>query len=280
MSPRAEPPPEVVERLRAAGCVFAEDEARLLLEAAATPAELELLLTRRTSGLPLEQVLGWVEFCGLRITVRPGVFVPRRRTELLVRRAAPLAAPGSVVLDLCCGSGAVGAALLAGEPAIRLYAVDVDPVAAACAEENVSARGGTVFTGDLFTPLPPDLGGKVDLIVANAPYVPTDSIERMPREARLYEARIALDGGGDGLEVQRRLVSDAPKWLAPGGGLLVETSAAQAEHTQAIFARHGFTARIVRSRTLDATVVIGTHERLQRTARAGPATPGAEPAPR
>jgi release factor glutamine methyltransferase len=257
VSPRAVPPTEVVERLRAAGCVFAEDEARLLVEAAGTPAELEHLLALRTSGLPLEQVLGWVEFAGLRITVRPGVFVPRRRTGLLVQRAARLLRQGAVVVDLCCGTGAVGAALLTGEPALTLYAVDIDPAATACARDNVEPLGGSVFTGDLFSPLPPALLGHVDLVVANAPYVPTGLIARMPREARLHEARIALDGGADGLEVQRRLVATAPDWLAPGGTLLVETSAAQAAQTASIFAQHGLTPRVVHSRKLDATVVIG-----------------------
>jgi len=257
MSPQPVAPAEVIDRLRAAGCVFAEDEARLLLAAAGTPAHLERLLALRTSGLPLEQVLGWVEFCGLRITVRPGVFVPRRRTGLLVKRAARLIRPGAVVVDLCCGTGAVGAALLTGEPALTLYAVDIDPVATACARENVAPLGGNALTGDLFDPLPPSQLGRVDLVVANAPYVPTDAIARMPPEARLHEARVALDGGPDGLEVQRRLVATAPDWLAPGGHLLVETSAGQAPQTAAIFARHGLTPRVVHSRKLDATVVIG-----------------------
>ncbi|POH63820.1 putative protein N(5)-glutamine methyltransferase [Cryobacterium zongtaii] len=257
MSPRRAAPIEVIERLRAAGCVFAEDEARLLTAAAGTPAELEQLLGLRESGLPLEQVLGWVEFCGLRITVRPGVFVPRRRTGLLVKRAARLIRPGSVVVDMCCGTGAVGAALLAGEPELTLYAVDIDPAATACARENLAPRGGTALTGDLFAPLPRALLGRIDAIVANAPYVPTDAIARMPPEARLHEARVALDGGPDGLEVQRRLVAAAPEWLAPGGQLLVETSSSQAPQTLAIFARHGLTARVVHSRKLDATVVIG-----------------------
>ena len=257
MSPQPVAPAEVIDRLRTAGCVFAEDEARLLLAAAGTPAHLERLLALRTSGLPLEQVLGWVEFCGLRITVRPGVFVPRRRTGLLVKRAARLIRPGAVVVDLCCGTGAVGVALLTGEPALTLYAVDIDPVATACAGENVAPLGGNALTGDLFDPLPSSQLGRVDLVVANAPYVPTDAIARMPPEARLHEARVALDGGPDGLEVQRRLVAAAPDWLAPGGHLLVETSAGQAPQTAAIFARHGLTPRVVHSRKLDATVVIG-----------------------
>ncbi|MGO4783549.1 putative protein N(5)-glutamine methyltransferase [Cryobacterium sp. W22_MBD10_FK3] len=258
MPPRPAAPTEVIDRLRAAGCVFAEDEARLLMAAAGTPAELEHLLTRRTSGLPLEQVLGWVEFCGLRITVRPGVFVPRRRTGLLVRRAARLGRPGSVAVDMCCGTGAVGAALLSAEPGLLLYAVDIDPAATACARENLEPLGGRVLTGDLFSPLPRTLRGQVDLIVANAPYVPTDAISRMPPEARLHEAHVALDGGADGLDVQRRLVAAAPEWLAPGGHLLIETSAGQAAQTVETFARQGLAPRVVRSKALDATVVIGT----------------------
>jgi release factor glutamine methyltransferase len=259
--PRAEPRTEVVERLRAAGCVFAEDEALLLMAAAATSAQLEHLLTRRISGLPLEQVLGWVDFCGLRITLRPGVFVPRRRTGLLAQRATRLSRAGAVVIDLCCGTGAVGAVLLAGEPDLTLYAVDIDPVAAECARDNIGPRGGTALTGDLFAPLPLSLLGRVDLVVANAPYVPTDAIQRMPPEARLHEARIALDGGADGLEVQRRLVAAAPEWLAPGGHLLVETSAGQAERTMAIFTHHGLTPHPVRSAALDGTIVVGTQRK-------------------
>lgn len=257
MSPHPVAPAEVIDRLRAAGCVFAEEEAGLLVAAAGTPADLERMLVLRTSGLPLEQVLGWVDFAGLRITVRPGVFVPRRRTGLLVTQAARLIRPGAVVVDLCCGTGAVGAVLLTGEPSLTLYAVDIDPAATACARENIAPRGGTALTGDLFAPLPPSRLGRVDLVVANAPYVPTDAIAGMPPEARLHEARIALDGGPDGLEVQRRLVAAAPAWLAPGGHLLVETSAGQAPQTLAIFARHGFSARVTHSRKLDATVVIG-----------------------
>src|ERR687889_1157301 len=123
------PAEPVVHRLRAAGCVFAEDEARLLLDAAGTPAELEELVQRRVAGEPLEHLLGWAEFCGLRIAVAPGVFVPRRRTELLVRQAAALAPPGAVVVDLCCGSGAVAAVLSTLLHRPEIHASDVDPAA-------------------------------------------------------------------------------------------------------------------------------------------------------
>src|SRR6476619_589403 len=112
----------IVTRLRAAGCVFAEDEARLLIAAARTPAELDVMVGQRVAGLPLEQVLGWAEFCGLRITVTPGVFVPRRRTEFLVRQAAALARRGDVIVDLCCGAGAIGAALDDAATGAKVYA--------------------------------------------------------------------------------------------------------------------------------------------------------------
>jgi release factor glutamine methyltransferase len=259
------PPTSVVDRLRTAGCVFAEEEAELLMAAAGSPTELADLLDRRTAGVPLEHLLGWAEFCGLRITIHPGIFVPRRRTELLVRRAARFAHPAATVVDLCCGSGAVATALLAIEPSLRLYAVDIDPAAVECARQNIQDRGGSVLIGDLFAPLPDTLRGQIDLVVANAPYVPTDWIGRMPREARLYEARVALDGGTDGLGVHRRLVADAQKWVAPGGHLLMETSSGQADRTAAIFTGNGFTPRVVRSSALDATVVVG---RLRGTARA------------
>src|SRR6266699_2552994 len=129
----------IVTRLRAAGCVFAEDEARLLIAAARTPAELDAMVGQRVAGLPLEQVLGWAKFCGLRITVAPGVFVPRRRTEFLVRRAAALARPGDVIVDLCCGAGAIGAALAAAVDGVAVYAADIDPAAVRCARQNLPA---------------------------------------------------------------------------------------------------------------------------------------------
>src|SRR5262252_3617819 len=143
----------LVTRLRAAGCVFAEDEARLLMSAARTPAELDAMVAQRAAGLPLEQVLGWAEFCGLRITVAPGVFVPRRRTEFLVRQAALLlrgddpprpppegiARPGAVVVDLCCGAGAIGAALAAAVDRAEVHAADSDPVAVRCARQSLPA---------------------------------------------------------------------------------------------------------------------------------------------
>ena len=105
----ASQPPDlagIVARLRAAGCVFAEDEAGLLVDAASTPTELAAMVDRRVAGHPLEQVLGWAEFAGLRILLEPGVFVPRRRTELLVREAAAVARAGCASSSTCAAGRA------------------------------------------------------------------------------------------------------------------------------------------------------------------------------
>jgi release factor glutamine methyltransferase len=243
--------------------VRAEDEARLLAEAARTPAELASLVDRRVGGEPLEQVLGWAEFYGRRFTVDPGVFVPRRRTEWLVRQAAAAAPTGGAVLvDLCCGSGAVGAAVAAALAAagcpVELHAADLDPAAVACARRNLAGTGGRVYQGELYRPLPARLRGRVDLLVANVPYVPTGEIGLLPAEARLHEPRLALDGGPDGLAVLRRLAAGAARWLAPGGHLLVETSQRQAPAATGAVAAGGLVPRLSRCEQLDATVVIGT----------------------
>jgi release factor glutamine methyltransferase len=282
-SPSFSDRPAIVTRLRAAGCVFAEDEAQLLISAAHTPADLAAMVDRRAAGLPIEHVLGWAEFCGLRIAVDPGVFVPRRRTEFLVRQAAALvsqaAAPARqaadeaghvgdshgpasqarpvVIVDLCCGSGAVGIALAAVLDPVELHAADVDPFAVTCACRNVAAVGGQVYQGDLYEPLPAALRGRVGLLTANVPYIPTEAIGLLPAEARLHEPLVALDGGPDGLDVLRRVATEAPQWLAPGGHLLVETSERQAAQATEIFAGCGLVPRVASSDELSATVVIG-----------------------
>jgi release factor glutamine methyltransferase len=255
----------IIARLRAAGCVFAEDEADLLIAAGETPAELTAMVERRVGGEPLEYVLGWAEFCGLRVIVEPGVFVPRRRTEFLVREASALVAPGAVVLDLCCGSGAVGVAVIAGNTLCdagsdqaELYAADVEPAAVRCARRNVEPIGGHVFEGDLYAPLPADLRGRVTVLVVNAPYVPSDAVPFMPPEARDYEPLVALDGGSDGLDVQRRVIAEAPQWLAPGAHLLIETSDRQATRTAEAFAAAGLSFHICHDDETESSVVIGS----------------------
>jgi release factor glutamine methyltransferase len=256
------PDSAIVARLRAAGCVFAEDEARLLMSAARTPAELDVMVGQRAAGLPLEQVVGWAEFCGLRITVAPGVFVPRRRTEFLVREAVALARPGVVIVDLCCGAGAIGAALAAAVEGAEVHAADIDPAAVRCARQNLP--GDHVYQGDLYEPLPAGLRGRVAILAANMPYVPTGEIRFLPPEARAHEPGTALDGGADGLDMLRRVAAGATGWLAPGGHLLSEVSERQAPAAEAIVTASGLAARVARSPDLDATVIIGCRPVLPR----------------
>ncbi|WP_104524644.1 putative protein N(5)-glutamine methyltransferase [Blastococcus atacamensis] len=250
------PEVEIVRRLRAAGCVYAEDEAQLLTAAAADHRELDALVERRVAGTPLEVLLGWAEFCGLRIAVAPGVFVPRRRTEALVAEAVRLARPGAVVVDLCCGSGAVGAAIAHAVPGIELHAADVDPAAVACARRNLP--GVPVHEGDLVAALPAPLRGRIDVLAANVPYVPSDAIALMPPEARDHEPRSALDGGPDGLELARRVAADSRAWLAPGGSLLFECGESQTAAALELVTAAGLGSRLEVDDERGATVVVGT----------------------
>ncbi|MFG2769638.1 putative protein N(5)-glutamine methyltransferase [Streptomyces sp. NPDC048350] len=247
-----------VSRLRSAGCVFAEDEAELLFSSAADGEELETMIERRAAGLPIEHVVGWAAFAGLRVTVDPGVFVPRRRTEFLVEHAVGLARPGALCVDLCCGSGAAGAVLLSAVQGAEVYASDIEPAAVRCARRNVEPRGGRVFEGDLFAALPDVLRGRVEVLVANVPYVPTEDVALLPPEAREHEPLVALDGGSDGLDVLRRVAAEAADWLAPGGHMLVETSERQAARAVETLSGNGLTPRVVTSEELYATVVVAT----------------------
>ncbi|MFF2549906.1 putative protein N(5)-glutamine methyltransferase [Nocardia sp. NPDC058058] len=269
----------LVVRLRAAGCVFAEDEAALLEAAAADHEELEALVERRIAGFPLEHLLGWAEFRGLRVAVAPDVFVPRQRTGFLVEQAIALGramirdekgvgemrdsvSDPMVVLDMCCGSGALGMAFAIEAAAegirVELTAADIEPAAVACARGNLAPLGARVVEGDLFTPVPAELRGRVRILLANTPYVPSAAIASMPPEARDHEPRVALDGGADGLDVLRRIAAVATDWLAPGGHLLVEESEEQAPRAVQVLREHGLAARIAEDEELGATVVIGT----------------------
>lgn len=264
----------LVRRLRAAGCVFAEEEAALILEQAALvgpagrSAEVDRLADARERGLPLEQVLGWAELGGVRVALEAGVFVPRRRTELMVAEAVTLGLAVAsdqdrgpvVLLDLCCGSGAVAAAVVHGlrraGVAVEVTAADVDPVAVRCARRNLP--GARVLQSDLFDAVPDDLRGRVDVLTANVPYVPTAALGLMPREAREHEPRSTLDGGADGLDVLRRVADAAPTWLAPGGTLLVETSERQQPAARTAMRQAALTDGVRSDDDLGAVVVLGT----------------------
>jgi release factor glutamine methyltransferase len=241
---------DLVSRLRAAGCVFAEDEAALLVEASAD----EEMIQRRIDGEPLEYVLGWAEFMGERYVIEPGVFIPRHRSELMVEVAAGGA--HDVVLDLCCGTGALGDALRRTAGARELWATDIDPVAVRCAQQNIT---GTVVYGDLFDGLPPM---QFDVILANAPYVPTAEIEHLPTDFRDNEWRGALDGGFDGLDIHRRISEDALPWLRPGGRLLIEVAETQVASIRASFESGGLT---VRTMSDDETVIVVSERPVSST---------------
>lgn len=246
---------DLVIRLRAAGCVYAEDEARLLTSAA-QGAALEALVARRTAGERLEDVLGWAEFCGLRIAMEPRVFVPRPRTEFLLDLATPLLHPGAVLVDLCCGTGALGAVLLHRVPGTTVHAADLDPAATRCARRNLPA--GAVHTGDLFDALPTALRGTVDVVVANVPYVPHDDLRLLPAEARDHEDPLALDGGADGLDVLRRVLTGVGQWWRPGGHLLVEVTPAQVPAATSAAHAAGLRAVARTSEEFETTVLLVT----------------------
>ncbi|MEV8508069.1 methyltransferase [Actinoplanes sp. NPDC051475] len=277
---------EAIVRLRVAGCVFAEDEAAVLGEAAADTETLWDMVRRRADGEPLEQVVGYADFCGVRVRLRPAVFVPRVRSELLVTLATAEAtdrtirteqsterrsldarpdepdpkANTCVVVDLCCGSGALGMAVRHRVPGIDLHAADSDPAAVACARDNL---GGNVYQGDLFGALPEQLRGRIDVLLANVPYVATRHIAFLPAEARVHEPHTALDGGEDGLDVFRAAVSEAVAWLAPGGLLLSEITTDQiAPATEAVRAA-GLHPAIHADDDLEATVVTATRAHRQ-----------------
>lgn len=232
-------PDPLVARLRAAGCVYAEDEAAALREL--PPHRLEAAVVRREAGEPLEHVLGWVDIGGLRLAIEPGVFVPRQRTLLLVDEAARLTPPGSRVLDLCCGCGAVGRLLAGRVDGLHLDAADVDARAVAVARRNLAPVGGRAWCGDLVDPVPAGLRGELATITANVPYVPGDSEHLVPGDLRAAEPRFTRDGGDDGLDVLRRVATIAASWLEPGGHVLSEAAEHQVPAARAILAGAGLT---------------------------------------
>jgi release factor glutamine methyltransferase len=267
LQPAPQVDPIAVAFLRAAGCVYAEDEARILTEAARSSGELKALLDRRAAGEPLEYIVGWAEYCGLRIPLCSGVFVPRRRSEFLAECAMDVVSVTAArrggsqpvrVLDMCCGSGAIGLAVAIRFSGVELLAADDSTVAVGCARENLAQVSGRVYQGDLFAALPRTQLHTLDLIVANAPHVPTAEIQRLPAEARLYEPLSTLDGGPDGTSVQKRILESAAEWLRPPGVVLIETAEEMAELTMGIAREAGFTPQIRVCADLDATIMTAT----------------------
>jgi release factor glutamine methyltransferase len=225
MTRRVEERTWVVRALAEGGCVAPHAEAEALLRASSEQVgQIEELIARRLRGEPLAWITGWVRFCGIRIHVDPGVFVPRPHTEVLARRAVSLLPPGGIAVDLCTGSGAVAAVLGSGRPRATVVATDVDPVAVACARRN----GVGALVGNLDEPLPPTIRGRVDVMTGVVPYVPTEELRLLPRDVLDNEPRRALDGGPRGTTVLVEAAEAAARWLRPGGRVLLEIGGNQA----------------------------------------------------
>jgi release factor glutamine methyltransferase len=229
----------VAQVLSEAGSVAASEEADELIEAAAgNPGVLGQLVDRRTRGEPVAWLTGVTTFCGVRLCVTPGVYVPRWQTEPLARRAVSLLPPGGVAVDLCTGVGAIAAVLALAAPAARVVATELDGHAVQCALRN----GVEVYEGYLDDPLPPELKNGVDVMTAVVPYVPTNSFHLLPRDVRQFEPRLALDGGVDGTDLLSEVVRRSTGWLTPGGWLLLELGGDQAESIGRLLHELGFTS--------------------------------------
>ena len=220
-------------RLEAAGCVAADEEAEEMVHRAPDRRTLEGWVERRGRGEPLAWIVGSVTFCGIDVVVDPGVYVPRHQTEELARRAAGLLPAGGRAADVCCGSAAVGRYLLEAVPGATVAATDIDPVAARCAGRN----GVPAVVCDLGAALRVDA---FDVVSAVAPYVPTAAIGFLPADVQRFEPRRALDGGGDGLDLLRRLVHRAAALLRPGGWLVTELGGDQDRELGPELAAAGF----------------------------------------
>jgi release factor glutamine methyltransferase len=242
---------------------------------------LHALVERRAGHEPLQHLLGFEDFRGLRLRVTPDVLIPRPETEGLVEwalelldatsadwgRAGAMSGPPLVVerqsthrvdengmagamsgaplvVDIGTGSGAIACALAAARPDIQVFAVEASSAALVVAAKNVYALGlaGRVrlIRGDLLAPLAAQTG-RLAMIVANLPYLPSAVIPTLPREVRDFEPRAALDGGPDGLGLLRRLVTTAPAVLRPGGRLVLEIGEEQAGALASLMAAEGFT---------------------------------------
>jgi release factor glutamine methyltransferase len=255
---------EPVARLRAAGCVFAEEEAALIAARFATAVDREKALVSRCGGTPLELVLGECSFAGVSVTVEPGVFLPRRRAEVLVDLAVQQGdaqsggrdCPDSrlvTALDLGCGTGAIAAALRARRPRWSVHASDLAPAAVRCARSNASRFDFTVHRGSWFDGLPRHLQGTFDVVVAHLPYVPTSHLPLLPRDYRAVEPSPTVDGGTDGLDPWRAVTGSCRAWLAPSGRLFTQVTSGQEQETRRIAERQGLRADVIR---YDDSVVV------------------------
>jgi len=233
---------DLVELLEREGFVAAEEDAAdLLARADGDRALLGRLVERRLKGEPIAWIIGATTFCGQRVLVEPGVYVPRWQTEPLARRAVERLPIAGVAVDVCTGSGAVAAVLATARPTAHVIATELDDVAVACARAN----GVDVHQGDLLDPLPDDLLGRVDVVVAVVPYVPTPALPFLQRDTFTFETGLSYDGGPDGTDLLRRVAADARRYLRPGGALLLELGGDQADQLGEELTRLGYVDQAV-----------------------------------
>jgi release factor glutamine methyltransferase len=225
------------DALREAGCVAAREEAAQLVAAAAGDrSALRELVARRSTGEPLAWLVGSTVFCGERVSVCPGVFVPRPQSEALAYEALTRLPRRGIAVDLCTGCGAVAVVLRRGRPEARVLATEIDPAAARCARGN----GVDVSVGDMAAPLPEWVRGRVDVVTAVVPYVPSDGLQLLPRDVVAFEPLVALDGGVDGTDLLGRAVVESVLLLRPGGSLLLELGGDQADLLAPLLAENGY----------------------------------------
>jgi release factor glutamine methyltransferase len=229
----------LVSSLSTAGFVAPDEEAHeLLARAGGDDALLDALVGRRLTGEPLAWITGHIVFCDLELRVDPGVYVPRWHTELLARRAVELLPPSGTAVDLCTGTGAIARTLQAAhaEHGARVMATDLDGRAVACARAN----GVEAYCGDLFAPLPGALEGRVDLVVGVVPYVPTPALALLQRDTLTFESPLSYDGGPDGTNILRRVLTEGPRFVRPGGAVLLELGGEEAEALSGDLSRLGY----------------------------------------
>ena len=232
----------VAATLADAGFLAPQEEARAILTAVdGGRGSLDDLVRRRVSGEPLAWVIGRIRFLDSEIRVDHGVFVPRAQTEGLAGRAIELLPDQGVAVDLCTGCGAIAVALRDARPRARIVATDLDERAVA----NARSNDVDVRLGDLDAPLPDELRGRVDVITAVTPYVPTQELHLLPRDVLEHEPRSALDGGPAGTELALRVVALAPRWLQTGGALLLEIGGEQAGSVDAAMVDAGLADVVV-----------------------------------
>lgn len=223
--------------LSGAGFVAAEAEARQLLACATgDDPPLASLVGRRLAGEPLAWITGTISFGGVELRVHPGVYVPRRQSEQLARRAVERLPATGLAIDLCTGTGAIAKTLTTCHPGARVLACDIDERAVVCA----AANGVEVHRGDLFAPMPLALEGRVDVVVGVVPYVPTPALSLLHRDALAFESLLSYDGGIDGTELLQRVVTDSVRFLRHGGALLLELGGEQADALRGDLERLGY----------------------------------------